>query len=391
MRALVVGVVAALLVVAAGSARVRGPSIRPVSVPRAAVVGAPWRATIRVTGAGRRLAISVSARGPATTLRGRATATRRRGVHRLSLTFPRAGTWVVSVRVRGRSTRLRAVTVDVARDPLLANPFALAVEPSGSLLVGQLPDGGLVRLTPGSRATTVVPQVGSAHVTVAPSGVTYAISTESNRVLRLEGSTLVPFAGNGAAGHAGDGGPAVAAALAGATGVESDAAGNVYIAEYDGWIRRVAPDGTISIYAGVGGEAFGGDNGPASQARFFHPHDVAVGPDGAVYIADTENRRIRRIDPVTRTITTLAADVGIVVSLAVAADGTVYGADVVRDGAGGGITMIRPGAAPTRIYSREVSDVAVGPDGQVYANEWTSKRILLYHPEARAWETIARG
>ena len=190
-RTLVVGVVAALLVVAAGSARVRGPSIRPVSVPRAAVVGVPWRATVRVKGAGRRPAMSVSARGLGT-VRGRVTTTRRRGVHRLSLTFPRAGAWVVSVRVRGRSTRLGAVAADVARDPLLANPFALAVEPSGSLLVGQLPEGGLVRLAPGSRAATVVPQVGSAHVEVAPSGVTYAVSTATNRVLRLEGSALVP-------------------------------------------------------------------------------------------------------------------------------------------------------------------------------------------------------
>ena len=53
--------------------------------------------------------------------------------------------------------------------------------------------------------------------------------------------------------------------------------------------------------------------------------------------------------------------------------------------------MIRPGAAPRRISTREASDVAVGPDGRVYANAWTAKRILLYHPQAGAWETIARG
>ena len=67
---------------------------------------------------------------------------------------------------------------------------------------------------------------------------------------------------------------------------------------------------------------------------------------------------------------------GITVSLAVGPDGSIYSADVVRDGAGGGVTRTTPAGVTTRILRSETANgVAVAPDGAVYVNQWELKRI----------------
>ena len=116
--------------------------------------------------------------------------------------------------------------------------------------------------------------------------------------------TIAPFAGTGTAGFAGDSGAAIDAWLANPTGVAVDGAGNIYIADsHNDRIRRVDPSGTIVTFAG-GGDAFG-DGGPALEAQLDFPADLAVDLTGNVYIADALNRRIRRVDP-SGTIVTIA-------------------------------------------------------------------------------------
>jgi sugar lactone lactonase YvrE len=80
-----------------------------------------------------------------------------------------------------------------------------------------------------------------------------------------------------------------------------------------------------------------------------------------------------------------------VVAVAVAPDGTVYAADVARDGAGGGVTATTRSGTVTRIYSRDANGVTVARDGSLYVNAWESKRILLVDPKTRRTETVARG
>jgi hypothetical protein len=289
------------------------------------------------------------------------------------LRFPFAGSWRISVRAGKRTTRLGPVAVDVPRDPLVKDPIAIAAEPHGSLVVGQLRAGPTILRIAHARARKLADGPGAFHVYVA-GGKTYA-ACRDGVVYRLDGSTLTPLTP-----------PLDASAVA------VDPAGNLYFAVYAGWVKKVAPNGKVSVVAGNGTEGYSGDGGPASAAQLFHPHSLAIGRDGALYIADTENRHIRRVDLATGRITTFGGDVGITVSLAVGPDGSIYSADVERDGAGGGVTRTIPGGATTRIFaSATANGVAVAPDGAVYVNQWEPKRIGLLSPATGKLVPVVRG
>jgi uncharacterized protein (TIGR03437 family) len=106
------------------------------------------------------------------------------------------------------------------------------------------------------------------------------------------------FAGNQTAGFAGDGGQAAKAQLNKPTGVAFDAAGNLYVADSNNSrIRKITPDGIINTIAGKGGANYGGDGGIATSASLSFPHSVAISPNGTIYIADTGNHVIRTLAP----------------------------------------------------------------------------------------------
>ncbi len=138
-------------------------------------------------------------------------------------------------------------------------------------------------------------------------GNLYIADSSNHRIRRLAPSgTITTIAGTGEQGFSGDGGPAVQARLNRPSGVAVDAAGNLYVADaFNHRIRRVDPSGTITTIAGTGAEGFGGDNGPAVQSRLNRPQALAVDAAGNLYIADTRNHRTRRLDP-SGTITTIA-------------------------------------------------------------------------------------
>ena len=153
------------------------------------------------------------------------------------------------------------------RDPGFCVPEQIAVDASGNVFV---PDGYC-------RVRKVTPQ--GSVVTVAgnenPSGY-FAFTC----------------------GYSGDDGPANTAALSNMPyGVAVDGAGNLYIADtYNNCIRKVDAGGFITRFAGVcGSGSYSGDGGPAIEARLNRPYGVAVDGSGNVYVADTENHRIRMI------------------------------------------------------------------------------------------------
>lgn len=120
-----------------------------------------------------------------------------------------------------------------------------------------------------------------------------------NRVRRVGTNGIVTtVAGTGVAGYSGDGGPGRLAQIRSASGVAVDANGNVFVADAtDIKIRKVAPNGIITTYAGTGLLGNAGDGGPALLARFNFPSGMTTDAAGNLYVADTRNDKIRKIAP----------------------------------------------------------------------------------------------
>jgi trimeric autotransporter adhesin len=127
--------------------------------------------------------------------------------------------------------------------------------------------------------------------------------------------TLVPtvdlIGGNGAdnptgSGEIGDNGPARLATIPQPIDAVADRAGNIYVAGFDNRIRRIDRNGTITTFAGTGTPGFAGDGGPATAAELYSPSSLCFDSNGNLYVADTGNDRIRKID-ITGTITSVPA------------------------------------------------------------------------------------
>jgi len=117
---------------------------------------------------------------------------------------------------------------------------------------------------------------------------------------------ITKIAGGGTNGVA-EGIPATDARLQGPTAIALDVAGNIYITEFEKpRVRKITTDRIIRTIAGTGESGYGGDGGPAIEARFRTPWDVKVDGAGNVYIADLGNNRVRKIDAATGIITTMA-------------------------------------------------------------------------------------
>jgi RHS repeat-associated protein len=160
-------------------------------------------------------------------------------------------------------------------------------------------------------------------------------------------------AGTGSGWFSGDGGPAVLARLYNPENVAIGPDGSVYIADRSNHrIRKVDPAGIISTVAGGGSSL--GDGGPATSARLSNPSDVQLGPEGSLYIADNGHRRIRRVDPA-----------GIIT--------TVAGTGTAGFSGDGGPATEAEIAAPR--------DIAVGPDGSFYISDRATHRVRRVGPD----------
>jgi RHS repeat-associated protein len=176
---------------------------------------------------------------------------------------------------------------------------------------------------------------------------------EGRRIITTVAGNGVPPTG----GDQGDGGLATQARLSGPTGVAVGPDGSFFIAQQNALSRifRVDPNGIITTVAGTGSPGFSGDGGPATQAQLNFPSGVAVGPDGSLFIADTNNSRIRRVRPD-----------GIIT--------TVAGGGNPADGLG-------DGGPATQAALSSTYGVAVGPDGSLHIGDNGNQRIRRVGPD----------
>ena len=206
---------------------------------------------------------------------------------------------------------------------------------AGNGIDGYSGDGG-----PATQARLWYPQ----GIAVGPDGSLYIADGGNHRIRRVGADGIITtVAGNGNYEFSGDGGPATQAGLSSPSGVAVGGDGSLYIADTDNFcIRRVGADGIITTVAGNGEWDYSGDGGPATQASLYSPKGVAVGGDGSLYIAESGNYRIRRVG----------------------ADGIIT--TVAGNGIGG---YSGDGGLATQASLYSPYGVAVGGDGGLYIDE----------------------
>jgi sugar lactone lactonase YvrE len=147
---------------------------------------------------------------------------------------------------------------------------------------------------------------------IDPTDNLYIADTGNHRIRKLSLITgiITTIAGTGTQGFSGDNGPATSAAIDSPTGLAVDSAGNLYLADtHNNRIRKIiVSTGTITTIAGNGSPGFSGDAVAATSAVLAIPHGLSLDAAGNLYLADTANHRIRRIDAATGIITTVAGD-----------------------------------------------------------------------------------
>lgn len=140
----------------------------------------------------------------------------------------------------------------------------------------------------------------------APDGSLYVL--DGNRLRHIDANGIIrTVAGSKAPGYSGDGGPAMSARFWDPRGVVIGPDGSIYIADSANFcVRRIDPAGTVTTIAGTPeSDGYSGDGGPATMAQFRYPGALALGADGGLYVADSWSGVVRRIDP-TGIITTVA-------------------------------------------------------------------------------------
>ncbi len=244
----------------------------------------------------------------------------------MAVSMPAAAGTITTV--AGNGTESFSGDGGLATNASLAFPSSVAVDTAGNFFIADLLNQRVRRVDAATGIITTVAGNGTfgfggdgglatnaslafpSSVAVDAAGNVFIADTFNERIRRVDAATgiITTVAGNGTAGYGGDGSAATGANLNDPIGVAVDSVGNVFIADtFNQRIRRVdAATGFISTVAGNGTFGFNGDGGLATDAWMRDPVGVALDSAGNLFITDQNNQRIRRVDAATGTMSTVA-------------------------------------------------------------------------------------
>jgi sugar lactone lactonase YvrE len=268
------------------------------------------------------------------------------------------------------------------------SPRGVAMDQGGTLYIADTNNNRIRKVTPTGFITTFAGNgfagsccdggsATSAQITkpygvaVDPKGNVLIADTFGNRIRKVDPATnvITNLAGYGSAGFGGDGDLAIYAIFNQPRGVAADALGNVYIADtLNNRIRQIDLSGKMGTIAGTGVAGFSGDGGSASTARLNNPSAIAIDGAGNIYIADTGNGRVRKIDTGGRIFTI--------------AGSSNTGSNGNGDGLGA--------TAPTAFLSKPTS-VAVDARGNVFISELDTGRVRVVTTDGIIRTAVGNG
>ncbi len=277
----------------------------------------------------------------------------------------------------------------------LLDPFSVATDGAGNIFIAEFNGNRIRRIDARTGIITTLagslsfsldlgdngPAI-SAHlsgptgVAVDKDGNTYISDSFFQRIRKVDAKTgiITSIAGNGVASFSGDNGPAKSATINFPRGLQVDNAGNIYVADTgNDRIRKIdAVSGNITTVAGNGKRDFNGDNGLATAASLNFPTSVAIDNQGNIFITDTGNNRIRRVDAQTGVITTVVGngtfgfggDNGQAINASLAFPGSVIldgaGNILISDTVNGRVRIVNNAGIINTIAG---SDVTIGDNG----------------------------
>jgi streptogramin lyase len=263
-----------------------------------------------------------------------------------------------------------------ATDAMLNEPYGIELDAEGNLFIVDRLNYCIRRVDATTRAISTIAGTGGKSgyggdggpatkaLLVEPNGIALDgkgklfiadVAGHRIRVVDLALGTIETLSGNGKGISAGDGGPLKNATFNGPRAVAVHPDGSLFVVERNGHaVRRVdLKKGTVERYAGTGKRGYSGDGGPARDATFDGPKEIDIDREGNVFLVDTENEVIRRVDAKTGIVTTIA---------------------------GKGRTKtpgLGDGGKPTEATLGRPHGVVVAPDGAVYIGDTNSHRIRM--------------
>lgn len=196
----------------------------------------------------------------------------------------------------------------------LANPASVAYDAAGNLYIADSNNHVIRKIDTAGNATIVAGTgdqgfsgdggAATSALLNTPKGIAvdgngnlYIADTQNQRIRKVSGGTITTIAGTGAFGYSGDGAQSTQAFLASPSSVAVDSNGNIYVADTDNHVvRKIAPDGRISTFAGNGQQGNSPNETVATSASLDSPSSVAVDSVLRVYIADRRNQIVRMVD-----------------------------------------------------------------------------------------------